>query len=74
MVSITREQIVFSLFPGSGRKRLDASRRSYIVKVMKLMECAESKEEPLIQMVRMYLHVHNTNSTFFHMVNNFKKS
>jgi hypothetical protein len=38
---------------------------------MKLMECVENKEHPLIQIVRMYLH--NTNSVLFQMVNTFKK-
>jgi hypothetical protein len=45
---------------------------AYIAKVMKLMEYVESKEDPLIEIVRM--HNHNTNLTLLQAVRNSKKS
>jgi hypothetical protein len=60
------------LFPERWRKRLDAIRRILHSKVMKMMEKAESKEVPVIHIVRAYQH--NTNSPLFQTVNNFRKS
>jgi len=42
-----------------------------IASVMKTMEYVDSKENPLIQIVRT--HQHHTNSTLLQTVNNFKK-
>jgi alpha-D-ribose 1-methylphosphonate 5-triphosphate diphosphatase PhnM len=45
--------------------------RAYKAETIKLVEYVESKEHPLIQVVRT--HQHNTNSTLFQTVNKFKK-
>jgi hypothetical protein len=45
---------------------------AYIAEVIKFMEYEESKEYPIIQIVR--IHQHHTNSTPLQKVKNFKKS
>jgi hypothetical protein len=45
---------------------------AYTADVRKLMECVESKEAPLIQMVRT--HQHHTNSVLVETVKNFENS
>jgi len=45
---------------------------AYIAEVTKLMEYVESKEDPLIEIVRT--HNQNTNSTLLQAVRNLKKS
>jgi hypothetical protein len=42
-----------------------------IVEIVKLVDCVEHKEDPLIQIVRT--HEHNTNSALLQTVNNFNK-
>jgi hypothetical protein len=44
---------------------------AYTAEVMMLTVCEESKEDPLIQIVRT--HRHHTNSTLLQTVKNFKK-
>jgi hypothetical protein len=45
---------------------------AYIAETLNLVEYAESKEDPLIQIVRT--HQHNTNSALLQTANKFKKS
>jgi hypothetical protein len=45
---------------------------AYIAETVNLVEYVESKEDPLIQIVRT--HQHNTNSASLQTANNFKKS
>jgi hypothetical protein len=46
--------------------------KPYTPEVLKLMEYAESKDDPMVQAVRT--HVPNMHSTLLQTVNNFKKS
>jgi hypothetical protein len=45
---------------------------AYITEVIKLKECVEHTEDPLMQIVRT--HQHNTSSTLFHTATNLQKS
>jgi hypothetical protein len=66
MNSITHGQMLIVYIPGKEEGRgLMQGGAAYIVKLMKLMEYVEGKEDPLIQVVRM--HLHNTNSVLFHI-------
>jgi hypothetical protein len=57
--------------PQKGGRGLILTEGAHMAEVMKLMECVESKEDPLIQIVRT--HQHHTNSTLLQKVKNFKK-
>jgi hypothetical protein len=45
---------------------------AYIAETLNLVEYVESKEDPLIQIIRT--HQHNTNSALLQAANKFKKS
>jgi hypothetical protein len=45
---------------------------AYIAETLNLVECVESKDDPLIQIVRT--HQHNTNSALLQTANKFNKS
>jgi hypothetical protein len=45
---------------------------AYIAETLNLVECVESKEDPLIQIART--HQHNTNSALLQTNNRFKRS
>jgi hypothetical protein len=68
------EQILIAcMFPekreGRGLMQVEGA---YIAETVNLVEYAESKEDPLIQIVRT--HQHNTNSALLQTPNKFKKS
>jgi hypothetical protein len=54
-----------------GRRGLMQVEGAYIAETLNLVEYVESKEDPLIQIVRT--HQHNTNSALLQTSNNFKK-
>jgi hypothetical protein len=54
---------------GRGLMQVDGA---YIAETLNLVEYVESKDDPLIQIVRT--HQHNTNSTLLQTPNKFKKS
>jgi hypothetical protein len=56
-------------FQKQGGRGLMQIEGAYIAEVVKLMECAESKGDPLIQIVRT--HQHHTNLTLLQTVNDF---
>jgi hypothetical protein len=61
------------MFPENmGGRGLMQVEGTYTGDTIKLMEYAESKEDPMIQIVRM--HQHNTNSALLQTANKFKKS
>jgi hypothetical protein len=45
---------------------------AYITEVIKLKECVEHTEDPLMQIIRT--HQHNTSSTLFHTATDLQKS
>jgi hypothetical protein len=71
---ITQKQtLIISLFPEKkGGRGLMQIEGFYIAEVMKLKEYVESKEDPLIQIVRT--HQHHAKSTLLQTVKDFKKS
>jgi hypothetical protein len=54
-----------------GGRRLMQVEGAYIAETLNLVEYVESKEDPLIQIVR--IHQHNTNSALLQTANKFKK-
>jgi phosphopentomutase len=73
MDSITHERILIAYVPRKeGVRGLIQVEGAYIAETIKLVKYVESKEDPLIQIVRT--HQHNTNSTLLQIANKFKKS
>jgi hypothetical protein len=67
--SVTHRLYVSRKEGGRGLMQVEGA---YIAETLNLMEYVESKEDPMIQIVRT--HQHNTNSALLQTANKFKKS